>query len=725
MKKAEDSETGNGGGTPALSAGFPLPVLDSRSLTVRPSRASRRRAVALTVVHLLMIAHIAHWLITGSTVSPIEPSEAMYTLNKGFLNAGAIFFAVAILTTMLLGRFVCGWGCHLVAYQDLCAWLLRRAGIKPKPFRSRLLVLAPLALALYMFVWPTAYRLWVGAPRPSLTNHMMTQEFWATFPGWGIAVLTIAVCGFAIVYFLGGKGFCTYACPYGGFFGIADQLAVGRIRVTDACKGCGHCTAVCTSNVRVHEEVARFGMVVDPGCMKCTDCISVCPNDALYFGFGKPAIGVKPSKPGRAIPYDFTVAEELLMALVGVAALLAYRGLYGEIPLLLAMGMAGITAFVVVKGVRLIRDPNVRLQNRSLKHGSRLTATGWVFVVATGALVLFTGHSAAVQFQDHRGRQLLRKIDLGDAIWLEGNDWYEAATPSARAQLDGAIERLECADRWGLVSTPAVLSELVWALVARGRLDVAERTVRRVIAMLPNEPEPHRGLAGVLRKSGNVDAARLAYHESLKIDPGYAIARRDLSALLVSMGRGDDAIAVVRSVMESMPEDVELVVELADLLVRLGRGREAIGVLESFSADGMESDRTATALGIACLSAGEADAGVAHLERSLAINADNADAHYNLAMAMLQRRQLDDAIDHLERAVALRPRMARAQYNLAVARYMAGRPDKALSPIREAIRLTPDDQSAYGFLAEVLRELGDPVGSQNAATRAQTLLHSQ
>ena len=29
--------------------------------------------------------------------------------------------------------------------------------------------------------------------------------------------------------------------------------------MTDACEHCGHCTVVCTSNVRVHEEVRDFG----------------------------------------------------------------------------------------------------------------------------------------------------------------------------------------------------------------------------------------------------------------------------------------------------------------------------------------------------------------------------------------------------------------------------------------------------------------------------------
>ena len=136
-----------------------LPVIASSAGAVRPSRMSRRRAVSLVLVHVVMIAHVLHWLLTGRTLSPIEPSEAMYTLNNGEMNAGFIFFALALAGTLIAGRFVCGWGCHLVAYQDLCAWLLKKCGIKPKPLRSRLLLLAPLALAIYMFIWPSAYPL--------------------------------------------------------------------------------------------------------------------------------------------------------------------------------------------------------------------------------------------------------------------------------------------------------------------------------------------------------------------------------------------------------------------------------------------------------------------------------------------------------------------------------------------------------------------------------------
>src|SRR5262249_45743964 len=160
-------------------------------------------------------------------------------LQQGAINAGFIFFAVAILATMLFGRFVCGWGCHILALQDFCAWLLKKMGLVPKPFRSRLLAFVPLNAGLYMFVWPTLVR-FIAPPDdgpliPNFTNHLVTSNFWQTFPTVAVAVPFLFICGFLTVYFLGSKGFCTYACPYGGFFGVGDRFALGKIRVTDAC----------------------------------------------------------------------------------------------------------------------------------------------------------------------------------------------------------------------------------------------------------------------------------------------------------------------------------------------------------------------------------------------------------------------------------------------------------------------------------------------------------
>src|ERR1700686_3880257 len=69
---------------------------------IRKSKTSRWRAAVLIFVQLCMVAHIIQWRFMGRTVSPIEPSETMQTLQGGAINAGFIFFAVAILATLIL-----------------------------------------------------------------------------------------------------------------------------------------------------------------------------------------------------------------------------------------------------------------------------------------------------------------------------------------------------------------------------------------------------------------------------------------------------------------------------------------------------------------------------------------------------------------------------------------------------------------------------------------------
>ena len=132
------------GGTAATVS---LPVIDDPKRTIRKSKNGPRRAWVLFGVHVLIAIHVMHWVIYGMTLSPVEPSESMYTINLGKLNTGFVFFVLAILSTLVLGRFFCGWGCHIVALQDLCAWGMKKIGVKPRPWRSRLLVWAPVVLA--------------------------------------------------------------------------------------------------------------------------------------------------------------------------------------------------------------------------------------------------------------------------------------------------------------------------------------------------------------------------------------------------------------------------------------------------------------------------------------------------------------------------------------------------------------------------------------------------
>ncbi len=434
---------------PRTDPGNHLPRLDRHRPKQGPvarSPMGRRRAIVLLLVHVVIAAHIVHWLVAGTTLTPLEPSEAMQTLELGYLNAGAILFLLAIGSTLLLGRWFCGWACHVVALQDLCAWLLGRLGLRPRPIRSRLLVLIPFGAAFYMFVWPTLRRWWRGEPAPDLVPHLTTSELWATFPGPIMAVATLLVCGFLVVWWLGAKGFCTYGCPYGAVFAVADRLAPARIRVTDACEHCGHCTTVCSSNVRVHEEVAMHRMVVDPACMKCLDCVSVCPKDALYFGFG-PTRPLQRSQQRIEARADFGWGEEIALAVLFVLGLWLWRDLWlGEpVPFLLAIGLSVLTAALLLLGWRLWRKPAVTFQHAELKRDGRLLGRGRtaaVLAVAGLATVAWLGIAEATRQRVETATHALAATERGSEGLRERLLAAEAATRTALWWSPGRDPRL-------------------------------------------------------------------------------------------------------------------------------------------------------------------------------------------------------------------------------------------------------------------------------------------
>ncbi|MET0555218.1 MAG: 4Fe-4S dicluster domain-containing protein [Vicinamibacteria bacterium] len=549
---------------------------------LKPSRASRWRAGALVALNLLMIAHVVQWRLTGRTISPIEPSETMYTLQNGYVNAGFIFFSLAILSTLVVGRFVCGWGCHVLALQDFCAWLMKKMGVTPRPFRSRLLVFVPLLAALYMFVWPTAVR-FVTKPKdaplfPAFTNHLVTSDFWATFPPLAVAIPFLFLCGFATVYFLGSKGFCTYACPYGGFFGVADRVAPGRIRVTDACNQCGHCTAACTSNVLVHAEVKTYGMVVDPGCMKCMDCVSVCPNDALYFGFGRLPASVPRTSPKR---HPLSWPEEILAAVAFVASLWAVWDVYQLVPMLMALGWAAVTSFVVLTAARLARARDLSFHRFLLKTAGRVQRGGWAFAAFALAWTGLTAHSGWVRYHEAAGTYAYERIRLPDELALARAQPGAWLTPADLQVVDAGRRHLRTAAEGGLFTNTHAQPKRAWLEYFAGD---NEEAVRLLGAAAERQRGQARGLAlyyrgAILNRLGRPDEALLSLDAALAEQPNLVAAREERGESLWRLGRRQDAIAAWT---DAVGENPSLVVGnhlLAGASEAVGR-REAAAVFE-------------------------------------------------------------------------------------------------------------------------------------------------
>ncbi|MCC6824408.1 MAG: 4Fe-4S binding protein [Acidobacteria bacterium] len=590
------------------------------------TRVSRWRAAALITVNVLIVAHIIQWRLTGYTVSPVEPAEAMYTLQRGAINAGVIFFSLAILTTLVLGRFFCGWACHMVALQDFCGWLLSKIGMKPKPFRSRLLIYVPFLVAFYMFVWPLAVRFFTKPPTerliPEFSNQLMTTEFWASFPPVGVAIPFLFICGFMTVWFLGSKGFCAYACPYGGVYRLADTLSPMKIRVTPACDQCGLCTAVCTSHVRVHTEVDQFGMVVDPNCHRAMDCVDVCPQDALYFGFGKPTIAIKGRKSLKK-SYTLTWPEEILGVCVFILSLLAVWDVYHLVPMFMAVGTALVTVYLTLTLLRLIEFPDMSFYRFSLRSAGKFKIAGFVFLIFAVSWIGLNIHSGWVHFNERTGAGAFEKITVPDELVLAQADPAQWLTPLDRENITKGKQRFDRAAAAALFVNDESLTKRAW-------LEYLSGNTERAVELL--------GYAAT-RVSGRAKALSLYYRGSI----------------LNRLGRYDEALADLDSAIAERPDLVLARVEKGESLWLLGRQKEGLQEWAAAVNDDPRSVLARLMLTGASESFGDMQTALANERAAERVIPDDPYFHWMLGLR-LQNVGMDDlAKKHFRRSIQLDP----------------------------------------------------------------------
>jgi ferredoxin-type protein NapH len=476
------------------------------------SRPARWRIVSLLVVHLLIAAHIIHWRLAGTTLTSIQLSDAGRFVAEGVATAALILFSLLFVITVVFGRVFCAWGCHMLALQEACRLLLARLGIRHKLIRSRFLLLVPLFAAFSIYVRPLAERWWLGRPFPSTTLQLTSGNLWASLPGPVEAVAAVLVGGLLMVYLLGSLSFCKYVCPYGAVFALADNLALGRMRLIGECDGCARCTAACTTDVRVHEEVLRLGMVASSGCMRCFECVSACPRGVLAYRFGRPAL-LAGSRAGLT-PYAFALGEECLMLVLFTTSFVALHGLYDALPLLLSLAASVVVAYLGVLTARLLREPFVALRGIALRQSAHLSRAGVLFICGVGLLSALLGHSLLIQYHQWRAVTALDALEFPRVRAVRSSAERETAS-SAAAHL------LFCS-RYGLIDTFDTNMKLAWVYRLLAQPHMVEEHLRRAIALDPTQPAAHFNLGKELAREGRHAEAAHAFGEAVRLAPTLA-----------------------------------------------------------------------------------------------------------------------------------------------------------------------------------------------------------
>lgn len=230
------------------------------------------------------------------------PTAAVMAL-KGGLKASMLFplalsgtllaVLVWIAVTLLLGRVYCSTICPIGTLQDVAARLRRilwRGGSFPyrhSPGQPRNMRMLLIILLIVTAGLGTAANGWALMPfiqiSPSDSYEHMVNAIAPQQHHPGLRLMIAAAINFVFVVAMGafcGRELCNKLCPLGASLGALSQMSLMQIDIdTDRCTHCRRCEDVCKAMCLDSE----IGTTDASRCVRCFDCLAVCPDDAIHF----------------------------------------------------------------------------------------------------------------------------------------------------------------------------------------------------------------------------------------------------------------------------------------------------------------------------------------------------------------------------------------------------------------------------------------------------------
>lgn len=321
-------------------------------------------------------------------------------------------------------------------------------------------------------------------------------------------------------------------------------------------------------------------MVVDPGCMKCMDCISVCPNDALYFGFGMPTIGVRKATASKK-SYSLTWPEEIFGALVFLGSFLAVWDVYQLVPMLMALGTAAVTTFLALKTWKLLRARELSFYRFNLKSSGTLRTAGWAFAGFAVFWIALNVHSGWVRYNEYVGSRAFQRVQIPDELALAQANPDSWLSPLDRENILAGKDHLQAASRFGLFANGAALPKLAWLVFLSGD---AQQSVQLLGEASLHQQGQARALSlyyrgTILNRLGQYENAQASLDEALLERPDLILAREEKGESLWQLGRKREAVSVWTDALQRNGNLVLANNQLAGALASLG-GAEAAATYE-------------------------------------------------------------------------------------------------------------------------------------------------
>ena len=241
---------------------------------------------------LVTIAGFRHQILGGGpagsppvdSICPFGAIESLYKLlaTGQFIEkidwSATVLLIGAIISTILLGRYFCGWICALGTMQELFGKLglkifKRRFEVNAKLDKVLRYLKYLLLVIILFFTWKTG-TLVIRPYDPFAAYSHIPAGFEELWSGFAIGLIILVVSLIASMFY--DRFFCKYACPLGAFLGIISKISLFKIkRENSTCIHCNLCTRSCPVNI----EVSNINQVDSAECISCLECVSGCPTN--------------------------------------------------------------------------------------------------------------------------------------------------------------------------------------------------------------------------------------------------------------------------------------------------------------------------------------------------------------------------------------------------------------------------------------------------------------
>lgn len=256
------------------------------------------------------------------------------------------------------------------------------------------------------------------------------------------------------------------------------------------------------------------------------------------------------------------------------------------------------------------------------------------------------------------------------------------------------------------------------ARLRRGELDAALATLDEMSRKRPEAAGPHelRGRVHLLRR--DLDAARKAYEEALKLDPALNSAIGGLAFIDVAQDKPDAAIARLRAAAAADPRNWFVRVALAELKSRRLAPIEEVRQLlaEAVAASPVDPEPRIKLIEYTLRKRQFKDA-LAVSREALAAMPGDVRVLDVAGRAQAQAGDVEQALNTYRRLVALLPNAPEPQLRLGELFLVSGARDQALAALRRALELAPESPEAQVALVDALLRGGDFASAQQFLQR--------